>query len=35
MAKRKKNFWIMPEFFLFVAIAAAMVALIIYLVMFH
>ena len=32
MAKRKMNLWIMPEFVLFVAIAAAMVALIIYLV---
>ena len=32
MAKRKKNLWIMPEFVLLAAIAAAMVALIIYLV---
>ena len=32
MANRKKKFWIMPEFVLLAAIAAAMVALIIYLV---
>ena len=32
MAKRKKNFWIMPEVVLLAAIAAAMVVLIIYLV---
>ncbi len=32
MAKPKKNLWIMPEIVLFFAIAAAMVALIIYLV---